>query len=136
MENRTDGVLDREDVDLVPNANFDCMDELIERGLAIGSADGWQLADYDKTQSSAAQLDNALKQRREADRERQRRHRQKKKQQDSTQAVSRSQSRDGHVTSGGAERRGKFRTTITTGSGLFLMGRSGARHGRCAHGYG
>lgn len=108
VENRTDGFLDREDVDLVPNTNTKCMDELMERGLATGSAKGWQLTDYGKTQSSAAQLDNALLQRRESDRDRQQRHRQKQKQ-DPKPGMSRSQSRDGHVTSGGEARRGEAR---------------------------
>lgn len=108
VENRTDGFLDREDVDLVPNTNTKCMDELMERGLATGSAKGWQLTDYGKTQSSAAQLDNALLQRRESDRDRQQRHRQKQKQ-DPKPGMSRSQSRDRHVTSGGEARRGEAR---------------------------
>lgn len=108
VENRTDGFLDREDVDLVPNTNTKCMDELMERGLATGSAKGWQLTDYGKTQSSAAQLDNALLQRRESDRDRQQRHREKQKK-DPKPGMSRSQSRDGHVTSGGEARRGEER---------------------------
>ncbi|MEX5268124.1 hypothetical protein [Kocuria sp. CPCC 204721] len=108
VENRTDGFLDREDVDLVPNTNTKCMDELMERGLATGSAKGWQLTDYGKTQSSAAQLDNALLRRRESDRDRQQRHREKQKQ-DPRPGMSRSQSRDRHVTSGGEARRGEER---------------------------
>lgn len=114
VDNRTDGEVPSEDLDLIPRATAEHMAELVKRELAVSTEDGWVLTEYGKTQTSAAQIEAALENRRASDRERKARARAKKKSQpdDPSPAdppVSRGQSADGHVTNGGEERRGEER---------------------------
>lgn len=112
VDNRTDGAVPAEDLDLIYRAQPEHMAELVKRDLAIATDDGWQLTEYGKAQSSAAQIDAALEARRASDRDRQAKARAKKKSRADSPAdrdMSRGQSRDGHVTFGGEERRGEER---------------------------
>lgn len=114
VENRTDGEVPADDLDLIYRATPEHMAELVKRELAIVTDDGWLLTEYGKAQSSAAQIDAALETRRASDRERQAKARAKKKlRADPTppadEQVSRGQSRDCHVTFGGEVRRGEAR---------------------------
>ncbi|MDN5700414.1 MAG: hypothetical protein L0G85_08860 [Kocuria sp.] len=110
VDNRTDGDVPAEDLDLIPRAKAEHMAELVKRDLAIVTDDGWLLTEYGKSQSSAAQIDAALEARRASDRERQAKARAKKKPRTDAKAPTEEQvSRDCHVTFGGEERRGEER---------------------------
>lgn len=114
VDNRTDGDVPAEDLDLIPRAKAEHMAELVKWGLASVTDDGWVLTEYGKSQTSAVQIEAALEARRASDRERQAKARAKKKPRadpdsPSEEQGSRRQSRDGHVTNGGEERRGEER---------------------------
>lgn len=114
VDNRTDGDVPAEDLDLIPRAKAEHMAELVKWGLASVTDDGWVLTEYRKSQSSAVQIEAALEARRASDRERQAKARAKKKPRTdpdspSDEQVSRRQSRDSHVTFGGEVRPGEER---------------------------
>ncbi|TLP75511.1 hypothetical protein [Nesterenkonia sphaerica] len=105
VSNMTDGAIPTADLPLVPFSSPEHATELVNAGLWAESEDGYQIVEYAKHQTSAAQVEHALEARREADRKRQA----KKRERDSSDSESRGQSRDGHVTSEGKERQGKAR---------------------------
>ncbi len=73
--NRTDGDIRRDDLELFPRwVHTDRAAELVKAGFWIEDRDGWQIAGYAKTQTTAAQLD-AAEQSRAHNRERQARRR-------------------------------------------------------------
>lgn len=106
VSNMTDGKIAADDFPLIPLAQPHDADELVRLGLWSKLDDGWFIQDFPKTQTSAAQMETALENRREADRVRQAKARAKRKAQaEQAETTSDNQeSRDGHVT---LEGRGK-----------------------------
>jgi hypothetical protein len=87
VSNRTDGVLyDDDDQMLMVNVDPARAVELVKAAVWLRDADRYVIAEFDSTQTPAAQLD-ALDQRRRSDRDRARRYRERK-------ARSRDSSRD------------------------------------------
>lgn len=105
VSNYTDGAIHRDDLPLVPLATEEHAVELVGAGLWAETTDGWQVQDFHKTQTSAAQMEHSLHQRLENDRERQRRKREKDRQKgddpdpDPSDGATRDVSRDDHVSS-------------------------------------
>lgn len=97
VSNMTDGAVTREDLYLIPFADESGPDMLVQQGLWAPAPDGWVISDFLKIQTSAAKLEAALENRREADRARQRRKREGDKPSDNQP------SRDSHVTVEGKE---------------------------------
>lgn len=107
VSNMTDGAISREDLYLIPFADESGPELLVQQGLWAHASDGWIIADFLKIQTSAAKLEAALENRREADRARQRRKREGDKPTDNQP------SREGHVTVEGkakAEEEERLRT--------------------------
>ncbi|WP_460669229.1 hypothetical protein [Kocuria himachalensis] len=116
MENRTDGVIERDDLELIPRAKATDVQELIASGLMEKTDNGWLLTEYRKYQTSAAKLEATLESRRENDRKRQAKSRAKHKQSlevdhetGEVNSTLERVSRDSRVTDGGEvrERRGE-----------------------------
>lgn len=102
VSNMTDGLLETEDRPLIPFWSDDDMAHLVKAGLWKIAKDGHQIADFLKTQTSAAQLEAALLNRRKADAERQRKRREKLNAEEFAERFDTDQtSRDRHVTSEG-----------------------------------
>ncbi|WP_431711110.1 hypothetical protein [Glutamicibacter uratoxydans] len=101
VSNMTDGVIPEDDFPLIPLAQPHDAAELVKLGLWAKAADGWQVIDFMKTQTSAAQMETALENRRKADRERQAKARARKKSEQEESPSDIQTSRDGHVTSEG-----------------------------------
>jgi len=97
----TDGQIESADLPLIPLAQDHDADELVNLGLWAKTDKGWQIIDYMKTQTSAAQMETALENRRKADRERQAKARARKKAEQEEPPSQVQNSRDGHVTSEG-----------------------------------
>ncbi len=97
VSNMTDGAVSQEDLYLIPFADESGPDALVQQGLWSPAPDGWVISDFLKIQTSAAKLEAALENRREADRIRQRRKREGDKPSDNQP------SRDRHVTVEGKE---------------------------------
>lgn len=76
VSNRTDGRIEADDLALIPNFEEQSVAVLTNAGLWTGEAGCWQVADFDATQSSKAQLEG-LDHKRHQDRERQARKRAK-----------------------------------------------------------
>lgn len=76
VSNRTDGVIDDQDLALVPGVKHDAIDELVAAGLLERSAtgDGWSLTEFIGTQTSRSGLE-ALEGQRRRDREKKARKR-------------------------------------------------------------
>jgi hypothetical protein len=86
VSNRTDGVLYDDDLMLMVNVDPACAVELVKAAVWLRDADRYVIAEFDSTQTPAAQLE-ALADRRRSDRDRARRYRERK-------ARSRDSSRD------------------------------------------
>lgn len=97
VSNMTDGCVTREDLYLIPFADESGPEVLVQQGLWTPASDGWVISDFLKIQTSAAKMEAALENRREADRARQRRKREGEK------PIDNQPSRDGHVTVEGKE---------------------------------
>ncbi len=67
--NRTDGLIEPDDLELLPRVDRSTADELTAAGLWTREADGWHIADFIDTQSTRAQLE-ALDRKRHHERER------------------------------------------------------------------
>lgn len=68
VENRTDGVLTREDVEFIPRFKRSSVDDLVRAGVWLSTEDGWEMRDYAATQTSRAEfevLERARKRERE-----------------------------------------------------------------------
>lgn len=102
VSNRTDGIVRREDVGLVPDAYIEDTDDFVKHNLWQVRQDGaWLIKDFAATQTSRSQLEGfELKKRQEADRSK--RYRDRKK----DNPASRDSSRDDL----GQDRLGKART--------------------------
>ena len=124
VSNMTDGKIPADDFPLIPLAQPHDADELVRLGLWAVTDTGWQITDFLKVQTSAAQMEAALENRREADRVRQAKARAKRKAAaEEAESTSNNQaSRDGHVTvegRGKAEAEAEARTNEPTLSGNF-----------------
>lgn len=108
VSNGTDGFISHDDLPLITYASPEHAAELVTRELWSDTEGGWQIVDFQKHQTSAAQMEAVLENRRKADRERQQRKRAKGNE-GPTPSPSQGQSRDGHVTFEGEERKGKAR---------------------------
>lgn len=106
VSNMTDGKIPADDFPLIPLAQPHDADELVRLGLWAVTDTGWQITDFLKVQTSAAQMEAALENRREADRVRQAKARAKRKAaaEEAESTPDNQASRDGHVT---VEGRGK-----------------------------
>lgn len=100
VSNMTDGRISHEDLYLIPFADESGPEALVKQGLWAPEDDGWVITDFLKIQTSAAKLEAALENRREADRARQRKKREGEK---ALSALPDQPSRDGHVTVEGKE---------------------------------
>jgi hypothetical protein len=75
VANRTDGVIERDDLALVPGGHMpELAGALVSSGLWLRRGDGWLVASFEETQTTAADLD-ALARGRRTQRDRQRRYR-------------------------------------------------------------
>lgn len=74
VSNRTDGLIDREDLSLVPHASTDHAEELEAAGLLSPCDEGWMLVDFEATQTSRDEL-QVLENMRRRDREKKARQR-------------------------------------------------------------
>lgn len=72
VSNMTDGLIPSDDFPLIPLAQPHDADELVRLGLWSEMGSGWLIADFQKTQTSAAQLEASAMNRRLADAERKR----------------------------------------------------------------
>ncbi|MGJ9372259.1 hypothetical protein [Nesterenkonia sp. CF4.4] len=115
VSNMTDGAIPYEDLPLVTFSSTDSAAELVKLGLWNTTKDGYQIADFQKYQTSAAVAEAVLENRRKADRERQARKRSKEKE-DQEPTESQGQSRDGHVTSEGEETQEQGEEDLGAGS--------------------
>lgn len=79
VENRTDGDIERDDLDLIPGASVRDVNDLVAAGLMSVTERGWVLTEFRKYQTSAAKLEAAMESRREKDRARQQKSRAKRK---------------------------------------------------------
>lgn len=112
VTNMTDGHIDQEDLPLIPFAGIPLAEGLVKADLWTPTEKGWLITDFAKTQTSAAQIEAALMNRRRSDADRQR----KKYERDKEKGVpspdptddDRS-SREDHVSFEGKERKGKER---------------------------
>lgn len=101
VSNRTEGLIERDDLLLVPGLIADAPDALERSGLWCSCTAGWEIADFGATQSSRAELESVERARTKA-RERKARQRE------------RDRERDGHADvprdSTGKDRTGEART--------------------------
>jgi hypothetical protein len=78
VSNRTDGLLEEQDLALIHGVDHGAHWELVSAGLWRQVANGWVVADFQKTQTTKTQLDG-LDHKRHMDRERKARERARKK---------------------------------------------------------
>lgn len=113
VSNRTDGVIEREDLTSAVFLRFDLDDigALVTAGLWEDTPTGWRIADYQRTQTSAAQMEAAMEARRESDRARSARLYAKKRAAKTApeEPTPDSNSRESHVRNVGKARRGEER---------------------------
>src|SRR5215213_8723885 len=93
VSNRTDGRMDADDLKLIPGFRDESISALTSADLWKYDGDGWQIADFDTTQTSKSQLEG-LEHKRRMDRERQARKRARDRGQEPP-VSSRDNSRDG-----------------------------------------
>lgn len=106
VTNMTDGRIEKEDLYLIPFASEDEPPALVKLGVWSITDTGWLISDFLSTQTSAAQLEASLLNRRKADAERQRKKYEKDK---ASQGQDDPSSREAHVRFEGKERQGKER---------------------------
>lgn len=111
VSNMTDGHIDRDDLPLIPFASAPIAEGLVKADLWKATERGWIITDFAKTQTSAAQIEAALLNRRKADADRQRKkyERDKDKGMDDPTPPDNQSSREVHVRIEGKERQGKER---------------------------
>jgi hypothetical protein len=90
VANKTDGVIDADDLTLIPMFNTQSVPRLVDSGLFIGIGSGWLIADFEETQTMRSEL-KTLAVRRANERARKRKSRAEKARLEAT-------SLDGHVT--------------------------------------
>ncbi|MDQ0212649.1 hypothetical protein J2S92_003339 [Arthrobacter bambusae] len=104
VSNKTDGHISTEDLELIPFVNHEYPAALVRSGLWKSTESGWLIAEFEQTQTSAAQMEAAMENRLAKDRERQKRARVARK--EASRSESMDASRDDHV-SFGRQGRGK-----------------------------
>lgn len=111
VSNMTDGHIDQEDLPLIPFASLPLAEGLVKADLWTPTEKGWLITDFAKTQTSAAQIEAALLNRRKSDAERQRKkyERDKGKGMPSPDPDDEPSSREVHVSFEGKERKGEER---------------------------
>lgn len=112
VSNMTDGRIDQEDLPLIPFASMPLAEGLVTADLWAPTERGWLITDFAKTQTSAAQIEAALLNRRKSDAERQRKKydRDKEKGNQSPDPTDDNpSSREVHVRFEGKERKGEER---------------------------
>ena len=77
VSNKTDGVIDDDDLPLIPGFGPGCVDHLADAGLWERQVDAWVITVYADTQTSRSEFD-ALAARRRSDRQRKARERLRK----------------------------------------------------------
>lgn len=77
VENRTDGLLTREDVEFIPRFKRSSVDDLVRAGVWLSTEDGWEMRDYAATQTSRAEFE-VLERARKREREKKARQRSSK----------------------------------------------------------
>jgi hypothetical protein len=113
VSNMTDGHIDQEDLPLIPFASTPLAEGLVKADLWAPTERGWVITDFAKTQTSAAQIEAALLNRRKLDAERQKkkyeRDKEKGTQNPDPDPTDNPTSREDHVRIEGKERKGKER---------------------------
>lgn len=106
VSNMTDGLIEESDLPLIPFASTTLAEGLVEAGLWTRTERGWIITDFHKTQTSAAQIEAALINRRRADAERQKKKydRDRGKETPSQDPTDNRSSREPHVRIEGKER--------------------------------
>jgi hypothetical protein len=104
VANKTDGYLSDEDLRLIPGVNLGAAVVLQDAELWWGHMHGWQITEFEDTQTSAAQLEAAALARRANDRKRQARHRRALLSRDSSRDNPRDNTRTGQARPGKAPR--------------------------------
>lgn len=106
VSNRTDGLIPREELSLIPWANMADASALVALGLWAAAPDGWMIEGFLDVQSSKSQLEG-LDLKRLQDRQRQRTYRERKRL--SSRYLSRDGIRDSSPDDKGKDRQGKDR---------------------------
>lgn len=106
VSNRTDGLIPREELSLIPGANMADASALVALGLWASVPDGWMIEGFLDVQSSKSQLEG-LDLKRLQDRQRQRAYRERKRL--SSRYQSREGVRDSSPDDKGKDRQGKDR---------------------------
>lgn len=114
VSNMTDGHIDHEDLSLIPFAGPGLAEGLVKAGLWRPTERGWVITDFAKTQSSAAQIEAALTNRRRLDAERQKKKYDRDKEK-GPRAADTAASREPHVRLEGKVTQGK----VTQGKALY-----------------
>ncbi len=111
VSNMTDGHIDHDDLALIPFAGIPLAEGLVKADLWTPTERGWIITDFAKTQTSAAQIEAALINRRKLDAERQKKKydRDRANGMQSPDLTDDPTSRDPHVRIEGKERKGKER---------------------------
>lgn len=111
VSNMTDGRIDHDDLALIPFAGIPLAEGLVKADLWTPTEGGWVITDFAKTQTSAAQIEAALLNRRKVDAERQKKKydRDKDKGMQNPDPTDDPTSREDHVRIEGKERKGKER---------------------------
>jgi hypothetical protein len=111
VSNMTDGHIDRDDLPLIPFSGIPLAEGLVKADLWTPTERGWVITDFIKTQTSAAQIEASLINRRKLDAERQKKKYDRDRERDmqSPDTTDNQSSRDPHVRIEGKERQGKER---------------------------
>lgn len=103
VANKTDGVLDDDDLPLIPGVNPGIAGELAKAGLWKREQDHWLIVEFEETQTTSADLDHLAYQRRQA-RDRKRRERARRVTRDVPRDVTADSTRTGQARTGQAPR--------------------------------
>jgi hypothetical protein len=131
--NRTDGAIDHEDLGFIHGVDSRKAADLVAAGLWRELPTGWQVVDYEKTQTTRAQLDG-LDRKRHQDRERKARERARKRGAPEPEPPDEDLSRvTSGVTSDVTQRQGKDRTGQASTGSTDQTGYTAPKP--CPHGY-
>lgn len=111
VSNMTDGHIDHDDLPLIPFSGIPLAEGLVKAELWTPTEQGWVITDFAKTQTSAAQIEASLINRRKLDAERQKKkyERDREKGNQSPGPTDDQTSREDHVRFEGKERKGEER---------------------------
>lgn len=149
VSNKTDGLIERDDLYLIPFADEDAPALLVKQGLWTVTEAGWMIVDFNVTQTSAAQMEASLANRRKADADRQKKKydRDKKKEhsqssrENNVRIEGKAEARQGKAKASldegylsEAERRTIWEATPPSSNAAVPLGKSGSCPS-CGHGY-